>query len=249
LIELLVATAVVAMVLVLLLQITSNTSQITQSSQAKIERGTDLRQSINRISADFGQGIFAKDLPPRLEKAAGNDQLGFIAEVSSYQGDRRISRVHYRIGPGADGILQRGVRGHTWSPESPVRFGQVYAFDMVPDDFEDLGKLVFRLEWEALLDDGTVESAQSLASWDNVRAIIVTIVGIDPRAWQRRPAGLTLQGLAALFPDSRTTPAGTTLLQDWSQIIEKPGIGPLANLPPTVFGGFEVRQRVIPIRR
>lgn len=249
LIEVLVAMAVMAFILVLLLQVLSNTSEITQGTEARVERGTDLRRTINRISADLGRGLFSADLPPSIQKAAGNDELLFFAEVSGYGGERGISKVHYRIGPGPDGVLQRGVRGHSWSGDASVPFGVSDTTPLDPANYDDLGELVFRLECEALMTDGTMTSTQSLTSWANVQAIVVTMVAMDPRTWRRRPDGVTLASLSALFPDSTTTTSGSSALESWSEMIENPTVEPLASLPASVTSGFQVRQRVIPIRR
>lgn len=246
LIELLVALAVVIIVLVLILQLTTITADVTQSSQGRMNRGAGLRGAFDRLAADFAAAVVRRDLPPFLEKTAGNDACYFYATTTGYGGERGVTRVGYRI---QDGGLARGAEGTGWADEGPAFSEPLSASPFVSEadntNYEVLAERIFRMELEFLMTDGTVRNSGTLTSWNDVHSVIVTMAAIDEQALNRSNGNLS--DLVALFPD----PSGNErVAATWSALLNNPAFfGGNPNFPPASLQTIDIRQRTFPVRR
>jgi len=252
-VELLVAAAVVAVILLVLLRLTTSTMEVSQTSQARMQSGGDLRGALDRMSADFSASIRRGDLPPSFVKnedgaGEGNDAFSFFAAAEGYRdaadgsANRGISRIGYRI---RDGRLERGASASGWeNGASPWDFPPGSGGDDA--HFDVMAERVFRLELDFLMADGTLRNQPAPANWDEVRAVVVTLVTIGERALDRNNGDLA--GLAALFPDPPAD--GSRTIERWSAQLDTPALFPGGTPPsPPVLQGLQIRQRVFPIRQ
>jgi len=246
LIEVLVAVAVIAIVLVLILQLTTITADVTQSAQGRMNRGAGLRSAFDRLSADFAAAVVREDLPPYFEKKTGNDACYFYATATGYGGERGITRVGYRI---QDQGLARGAEGTGWADDKLAFSEPLNTSPFVSDadnpNYELLADRVFRLEVEFVMGDGTIQNSGSLASWDDVRSVIVTMAAIDEQALHRATGNLP--DLAALFPDpSGNERAGAA----WAARLSDPAFfSGNPDFPAESLQAIDIRQRIFPLRR
>lgn len=242
LIEVLIAAVLFMALLIIVSNLADQTARLTGISNRKIQSDSENRQILDRLSMDFAQALQRNDLPPRFEKAPGNDKLFFHAETESYTGDRQISIVGYQL---KDGILKRGVEGYSWSGNqvSSIPFGSLIATEPIADsNYEVLSENVFRFEMAFFMKDGTFQS-DAPASWGEVKAVLVGIASLDEAS--KKKFNGDLSQLAALLPDYDPTSAGTEdLLTQWNKILGQPGFYESTNgYPATVLKGIRILQR------
>jgi type II secretory pathway pseudopilin PulG len=244
LIEVLVAAVVVSLVLVLLFQIITITTNLTQSSQVRMQSMAGLRGAMDRMSTDFYSAAVREDLPPYFEKAPGNDACYFYAATTGYGGERGVSRIGYRIRE--DG-LTRGAEGTGWT-EDKIEFSEPlkdspFVSDRDNPNYELLADRVFRFEVEFIMADGSVGSSTNIESWTNVRSMVVTMAAIEGQALKR--ASGTLADLAALFPDP---PDNTRAADFWAARLNDPAFfNGNPKFPAKTLQGIDIRQRIFPV--
>lgn len=241
LLELLLATALVTVVMIVLLSLTTRTAEVTDSSRARMQSEGGLRGALDRLSADFSGGVFRDDLPVEFSKQNGNDSFTFTTAAEGYGGKRGITRVAYRV---QDGNLERGAQGSDWI-NPPLEFGGGPVPPVADADYDQLAERVFRMEVDFLLSNGTIVSSPAPTSWENVRAVIVTLASIDERALLRVDGEAA--DLESLFPDPPAVDARSA--ERWLAQLEDPSLFPGGAPPTPILQGLNVRQRIFPIRR
>lgn len=254
LVELLVAMVLLALLLFVLLRITTSTMEVSQASHARMQSGGDLRSALDRMSVDFSSAIRRGDLPPSFLKndaggVASNDAFSFFVTAEGYPAaadpaqNRGVSRISYRI---RGGRLERGASAAGWenNGESPWAFPPGLGVDET--HYDVMAERVFRLELDFLMNDGTLLNSPAPANWDEVRAVVVTLATINERALIR--VGGNPEDLAALFLDPPVS--GIRTGDQWSAQLNDPTLFP-GGTPPAlpVLQGLQVRQRVFQIHR
>lgn len=261
LIELMVAMAVFSMMAVLLVGLADGTMRVAAQSQRLIGGEAGARQALDRISADVARAIVRDDLPFRVDKAAGNDGISFLANVVGYTEGRGMSALSFQC---VDGTLQRGVDATSWTNGTgAMKFASVATaagtagyLEVPSTNYEVIAKDVFRLEIAFLMGDGTIQTdigsaaangsrVGSLASSsgtdpsDTIKAIVIGIACIDGRARE----SLGANGLASLqgaFPDAK---AGMDLIEAWDGYSTSSQVAGM----PAARESLHVYQRYIPI--
>jgi prepilin-type N-terminal cleavage/methylation domain-containing protein len=244
LLEVLVSTALLAVLLTIVSSLSNQASSVSAVSSHRISADSEGRQTLDRLGADIFHALIRKDLPARIEKQTGNDAIAFHAVSEGYTGDRGISRISYRI-QGGSGQLERGAQGLFWdgTTAQKVELGSP-SFGEIDDasSYEVLGKDVFRFELAFLLNDGSIASEMSSLKPDSNSlqpvALIVAIAVVDPALRQ-----LTQENLVQLLPDAQP---GEDLLSLWSEEMRQPNFG--GSIPKPVLAGIRVYQRYFPIR-
>lgn len=238
--EILVATAVFA--LLLLLVITVANSAVSASTLAKKRNAADsaARQALDRLSADLSRLILRKDLPQRIEKRPGNDAVTFYAQVAAYEGDRNVSQVAYGI---VGDQFKRGTRGSYRDAQNgaTLQFNST-ALPAIEDLNSDaVGSGVFRYELSFLLADGTItNSVNTLTSDDprqKVSAVIAAIAVLDPATRNMFPGSMS--SLAALLADSKN---GEDISASWNDALST-ATGSGGEIPAHVRSAIRVYQR------
>ena len=246
LIELLVACAILAMLLVALLSVTSSTALVTRLSQRRMDSAAGLRSAMDRMAVDLGAAILRNDLPPLFiisSSTNGSDELYFRAQTEGYDGERGISTVGYRI---RDGKLERGAQGTGWTND-PLAFARQMATNSIANtNFDVVGARVFRIKIEFIGTDGTrLTNSAPPTNWSEVRSLVVNLAGVDSRALQS--ARGTQEQLAGLLPGLATCPR-EGILPDWQRTLEDSSFfAGSETFPSETRRGIEVRQRIFPI--
>lgn len=244
LIELLVSIAVLAVIMVLVFNISSGTANLAQRSETKIEASANLRTALDRIGADLKAALAREDLPVAFPAYGESPSIEFFAYMPGYDGTRQLARLAYRIGERG---LERGAQGYNWkNADSP--FGNSTTVVIAPGNFDLLAPAVFRMAVGFYLSDGTYRSGPAPAEWTEISAIVVCLVMVDEKALTK--AGWTPEqtgSLAAEFPEPA---ADESALGSWSQIANQmaSSSGGSGGVPLPVAQGIEVRQRVFPVR-
>lgn len=105
-VELLVATAVLALMVVLVVQMVNTAGNTTRQSGARIDADNEARAVFDRMSRDFSGMLNRSDVDCLFSKNAGNDAFYFQAEAAAYTGAiadaaarSPVALVGYRINP------------------------------------------------------------------------------------------------------------------------------------------------------
>lgn len=242
LIEILVAAAVLAILLLIVAGLVNNTAILTTVSNRRLSADSEGRQLLDRISSDLHRAILRDDLPQRIVKSSGNDGITFYAQSDGYSGDRGISRLSYGI---VNDRILRGAEGTYWSgsPEQNVAFQSPDLPSVADMESENMAQGVFRLELAFLMRDGTIKaSVPSLTGKTpatQVAAVIVSIAVLDPAV--RTKTDVSLSALAAAFPDAQD---GRNPAELWTEAMNGPSFGPDAPVcPPPVREALRIYQR------
>jgi len=251
-IELLVATALLMIILIVLLRVTTSTMEASQTSNARMQSGGDLRAALDRMSVDFSAAVRRGDLPPSFLKneaagSAGNDAVSFFVTAEGYPAtanptqNRGVSRISYRI---RGGRLERGASAAGWeNGESPWEFSPGIGADET--HYDVMAERVFRLELDFLMNDGTLRNSPAPTNWDEVLAVVVTLATINERALSRVDGNPG--DFAPLFPDPPSN--GIRTVVRWSAQLTSPASFPGGDPALPVLQGLQVRQRVFQIHR
>lgn len=244
LVELLVASALFLILLLVILSITTHTLSVTSRAKGLAESGGGLRQVMNRMTADMTAAVARKDLPPLFLKQPRNDAFYFYSATDGYEGQRGISFVGYRV---REGGVERGAQGTGWSTNQ-VAFSTVppSADTLEEINYDRLGERVFRMELEFLAGDGTIHAGPPAPTqWTEIKAVIVNLATVDQAAFQKATG--SFDALAALLPDAT---AGDSIQSVWGALLRDPAFytGD-AEFPAAVRQGIRLQQRVIPVRR
>jgi prepilin-type N-terminal cleavage/methylation domain-containing protein len=193
--ELLVAVAILALMVVMFSSLLSSASSVTTLSNKHTEADAQARAVFDRMAIDFARMVKRPDVDYFLKSSTnlqtGQDQMAFYSEVAGYYpssgSQSPLSLVGYRIN-GAAGLnqnkLQRLGYGLLWNGVSSTNRPAVFlpltiaatwptAANLDADDkYELLGPQVFRFEYYYILrgqtlPDGTVlPSILSDTPWD-----------------------------------------------------------------------------------
>ncbi len=190
LVEVLVATAVLLMLVVLIGQLFNQATSIVTLGGKRMDNDGQARGIFDRMAVDFDSMVRRPDVDVFLKSPAdpqpGNDQLAFFATAPGYYpptgAQSPLSLVGYRLS-GDKARLERLGKGLLWNGEAgpapmvylPATIRQTWpaATDQAVDnDYEPFGPQVFRFEYGyvlkgATLPDGSAQpSIPSDTPWD-----------------------------------------------------------------------------------
>ena len=261
LVEVLVGIAIFLFMAVMVASITGGVSQIAGESQRRMSVDGGVRQSLNRISADFSRAIIRSDLPFRIEKKPGNDSLIFLAAAEGYSTGRGITMLGYQV---TNASLQRGAEATTWTASGATALSFTSVTNAVSSssylsissaNYEILESDIFRMEVAFLMGDGSIKSTVGTnasggttyiasfastartASSNAIRAVIVTVAAVDSRARALMNSSEYSQ-LADNFSDAT---AGSDPLTAWKGYLTNSAVV----LSQPVREGIHIYQRYI----
>lgn len=191
LLELLVAIAVMALVLLVVTQITSNTRTVTSSSRRHIDSDAEARMVFDRLARDFSRMVKRSDVDYLFTKQPGSDTFFFYSEAPGFSSaagtdQNGVSLVGYRVNPSFQ--LERLGKGLTWdgtstdnmvfltfadpstsppsAPAAASRLASAFATAVSPTstdtDYHIIAQNVFRLEICFLLKSRVLENGTIL---------------------------------------------------------------------------------------
>lgn len=240
LIEILVASAVLAILLLVVAGLMNNTVDLTKISNRRSYADGEARQALDRFSTDLHTAILRSDLPQRIIKEQGNDSLTFYAQRDGYEGDRGVSRISYGV---LTNMLVRGSDGTSWESNA-VAFGGTNLSAVSDMESEMMASGIFRLEIAFLMRDGKIkESVTNLVSSipsQDVKAIVVGVIALDPEV--RKKMTGSMDDLGAHFRDAVDgDPANNIdIANRWNEDLAT--VDP-AQYPAAVRGAIRIYQR------
>lgn len=93
LVELLIAMSVLALLVVLMSQLLSNTLTVTSIGNKRMDADSQARLVMDRLSADIARMVRRRDVDYYFQKNTGNDQMAFFSEMPAYHPDALTSEV------------------------------------------------------------------------------------------------------------------------------------------------------------
>jgi type II secretory pathway component PulJ len=183
LVEVLVATAVVGLLLVLMLQMVSSTGQTTSSSQRRIDSDTAGRNVFAVMGRDFSRAVKrpGADLDVIFSKQTGNDKIFFLSEAPGYSSPSQatqvspLSLIGYRINSQFE--IERLGKALLWEDSQnqpmfvrlnasgaipattlagnwPAELGAPPDYNGTSDDYQKISGDIFRMEFCLMDRDG-----------------------------------------------------------------------------------------------
>ncbi len=210
LVEILVAVAVLALLVVMMGQMVLLTSQAIIVNSKKLDAAAQARIVFDRIGMDWSARPTRADLGGmQVISGTGNDSFQFYSEVPGYNASnpqRQMSLVSYQVTnpPAATGqpsgsgslCLVRGADGAVWSPTSlvfvpPTAFTQPTEPAPNPHNYDVLAGGVFRLGVCFLLQNSPNpptylsiyrNGVSNTGDYSNVAALVVAVAVLDSRS-------------------------------------------------------------------
>ena len=169
LIELLVAMAVMAMILVGTLQVITNTSKAIKIADSQREAGSAARVALDRLAADFSTAMLTGGATAVYLNDGKNSQIGFLCLSRTRKTDTsstspRAAIIAYAVLPTSEtvsgqavtyGGLQRGDSETAYTGQFVGIFTGLPSASN-PANWEPLGSGVVRFHISFVLDDGTI---------------------------------------------------------------------------------------------
>ncbi len=264
LLELLVAIAVMGLLLVLLLQVSSQALQATRASRSKIESDRRARVVLDSLAADFASRVTGENFPVFVRQQGGDLEMAFLTRSRGPAGasDFRFLAVAYEL---KKGQMLRKTTEVTWSQADLV---QPVLDALMAEDGKVLSEGILRVEASAVLTDGGVVPLDSGTEVDwlssnwlgtelpegyralllprtdssgvKAEALIVGVAGVDLSNWDRLEAiGVSAKSLLPVVTENQT-PADL-----WNGILlEENSLG----VPASILSALALSQQIFSLR-
>ncbi|MFA7344311.1 MAG: hypothetical protein WC003_08415 [Terrimicrobiaceae bacterium] len=243
--ELLVAVAVLALVLVFITQAIGAVSRTWRIGVARTDNFAKARVVLGLLDRDIGSAVLRRDLGAFVDEA-GAPACAFYSRIGG-QADRRLSLVRYSLTNSTDGpVLQRADYGLDYAANT-LTLGTTNSLPGLRDAAgQDVAGGILRFEWQFLAADGTLQPTfhfdyDTPGSASNTRALVVSVLVLDDNALRLAQQTGKLGDLLGKF--SGTPEAGQTYAQVWNAALDSPAFG--QNLPEPLSAGARVFERHI----
>jgi len=249
LVELLVAMAILAIVVLIAFQMIGMTGQTVLSDRKRIDAQSQARQALDRFGLDWNARVGRPDVAVDFESLPDNDMLSFVSQIEAPTGDRSMAVVDYQINSNSAGNetykLERGALGFNWSGNSPtLNLPLTNLPALQSTNRQTLSPGVFRLKFACLTRETVTNAAAltncSLTSLTNVAAVVVAVASIDERS-RKLLSEAQMRSLANALPNPTTS--NPDPLSTWQAAINSPGFAAAAGIPPAAAQGVRVSQR------
>jgi len=254
LVELLVALAVLSILVVVLAQVVSLTSQAIDINTRKLDAAGQARLFFDRLGADLAALPIRADLGVTFTKNPGNDTLQFYTAANGYGATtppvRQISYVSYSIGaPPAPSTgpncLIREADGMDWTAIGSVSFlpvpypGAASFPNTTSANCDVLANGIFRMEFCYLVNTGSRagQFVNTPKSGEQFSAIVVAVAALDRKSLNILTNAQVTQ-LAGDFADAQD---GSDPLSDWTAAMAVNGFG--AGIPRRVIQDIRLFER------
>lgn len=263
LMEILVAVAVFALLLVLLIQILGGVVRATTVSQRQLEAREEIQAVLGAIEQDFGNAVTQFKVPLfGTRESDGNARLAFLTRNRGPSGVTNTRFLAVDFQRKSDGTFERVSTPVVWSELS---LKNVAVQNAGGANVSRLADHIVRFEVVAELEDGTVVELdtpqagsatfpdgsaipgnfRSLATDSDgsnpVKAITVAVAALDDRAMQILDEAGGTAGLVSAL----TSGTGRTPLERWNQALQSGG---LSSLPQPVQETLQFAERTYSAR-
>jgi prepilin-type N-terminal cleavage/methylation domain-containing protein len=231
LIELMVAMAILAVVLLLSSEVTTSTRNSIRWSEKRLTADAEARRVFALLDRDLGALVVRPDAPLEFKAQTGNDQLVFLAARTGFDpaggaAARELSWIEYA--PQSDGLSWRGCLGFGFGDDDIGKWSRdgTAAPPAIPAaNRQVVSNAVVRMEIELLVRDGsTVKRTQAAADVQQVQAepdllegVVVTVAAVEPRSL-RTLGDQGAGGIAGMLDDAG---GGDDLLATWNRKLEQ----------------------------
>lgn len=244
LIELLLAFAVLAVVLVLLAGAVGAVTRTWQSGTARIDNFSKARVILGLLDRDLQSAVLRPDLAAFVDES-GSNACAFYTRISGSQGNRRLSLVRYQLTNSAsNATLQRSDYGMDYTNGALTLANTNSLPDLSNAVRQDITDGILRFEWQFVAADGSFQPAYfydhaNPGSPANTRSVVVSLIALDDRSVRLAGQTGTLTNLLAKFEG--LPPAGQTHGRFWDATLRSPAFA--QGLPGPVSGGVRVFER------
>ena len=241
LIELLTATAVLALMVVALAQLSGITTRSVSEGLRRADNFSKARAALHLIAQDITGGVFRSDLAA-FRDGNGAFAPAFYTRRQGLGGDRALSFVAYELAPQV-AVLRRGNQAVPWNDPAGPGFGQPLAAArfsaLAPDDYQDIAEGILRLEFFFVDEAGDYQSDFGA----NTRAVGIALAIADSEALGLLKQTGRLGDLRNLL--TIQTPTVTeSYLETWGANLNSPTF---ASFPDKVRSGVRIFERIIPL--
>lgn len=273
LVEVLVATSVLTLMVLMMTALLDSASLSVTSSNKYLAADDQARQAFDRMQLDFARMLKRNDVYFQFLKQSGNDQLTFYSETPGYfatsvssTSQSNLSLVDYQFNTAYQ--LCRLGQGYQWTD---IAFTPGSGPSINPANLHVLGNSIFRMECAFLLRAGdtslqitSVAPTPGSASFQNLEAIVVALGVLDSNSQKLVAPGAypTLVGALHDYPDtaagqaaaqtialsSTSSPVASTIdpiLSSWRAAITAPNFAATAGIPPAAAQQVRIYQRII----
>jgi len=272
LVELLVSIAILMLVLVMVGQIISSASLVTNAGYKRMDADSQARQILDRMSIDFSRMVKRSDADFFYQhNSNGNDQIAFYSETTGYYpsstGTNEKSGacvVGYMIATNTNnnqpqllrlskGLPWNGVNNSTSmvygtnsSPGNVLTTTWQNLKDGSDTDYQVIGNQVYRLAFAFLKKDGTITNASPNTTVlpQNISAVIVALAILDKTS---RKIVTDPSKMVSALPDvalSGTYNNSTQLMaKTWNTAINSSGFATTCGIPQSAASQVRVYQR------
>lgn len=275
LIEILVAVAVMALLILMVSQLVQSGSAVIAGSRKDLSADAQAREVFSRFALDVAQMAKRADMDAVFSDQDGNKKIFFYSEspgfASSSTNLSPVSLVGYRIGTNAG--LERLGKGLPWAGTGAATFltypgvtsssavpastlpgawgttmGSAPDFEGTDSDYHSLAPGVFRLEYCFQKKDGTHSLARDPArGFRDVSAIILSLAVLDGDS---RKITDDTTGLASALPSPTSTDlAGNVLSAElWREKVnDNAAFSAAAGIPGAAAARVRIYQRAFPL--
>lgn len=276
LIELLVATAILCLIVVLSAQTVSFVQQTASISIRSSDCDIEARQIFRRLQTDIDNLVRRKDVfftlpagsslflssPASPQTGANDSFLNFYALVPGYEGDRSIAQVAWRMNENTKQKMQleRGVAGIYYN-------GGATRLELLPlsatpaltpvdtTDYQVIGTGVFRFEvgyvYEVTSESGAKQwrvsgSLPAGKSLQDAKALFIRMVLLDSKALQLLTSAQTTAIARKFSPLEAGGEPLDVLARSWKKVIEDGSLSE-DDLPSSLIMGIHVYERIFPL--
>ena len=244
LIEMLVAMAVLSLLVVLLAQVISMSSDSITLNSRRMDSVNGARFVLDQIGEDLTARVRRSDVSHDFKKSANNDEIAFYSEVPAHGGERKIAVVRYLVKEDATSklpYLHRAAVGTTWTQDYPLAFLPNALPSVKNSDFDILNESVLRFEFCYLKNDGLLSNIAK-DDLSDVTGIVVGVALLD-KASRTLLSDAQIKNIQDRLSD---VPDGQTPLQVWGRQLQEPAFA--GSLPPKSVRALRIAQRLYYVR-
>ncbi len=269
LIELMAATSVLVIIVLMITQLISETSKVIKQDSNRMDSFSIARTLFDRMSIDWKSRVIGTEPGFFGIKELGDDSILMYSRGPAYSGTRSsATAVGYRISDHIEGgrSLQRAALGYNWSETDPQPDDNPLLLDAdtmpVLDnaDYQDVGLGVLRFEIAFLVyEPGATPPGTSTVSWKSVqpsaaelaagkvlRGIGLYFVTMDKDSVKLLQGNLApVRNSDQVFLDAAD---GIDTAQIWRNILNDSGkLAQDLGVPVLFTQGLQVYQRYLPL--
>jgi prepilin-type N-terminal cleavage/methylation domain-containing protein len=256
--ELLVASAVLSLLVVLVAQMVGGASLITSGSRKRMAADEEARMVFDRMASDFARMVKREDVDNLFVAGPGNDTMYFYSEAPAFYtnstNNSPVALVGYRLN---NRQIERYGEGKTWDDLTFLTrdangtvnpASRISTNALSTNNFQVISPSVFRMEYVFLMKPGTTNAAGGTngtgaysqtnvvgAGLKDVSAVVVTLAVLD-EASRKIVDTNALGTIASTMADASAAPPGDL----WSA-----SVAGSANLPARA--ATRIYQRYFPI--